>query len=292
MRLTIGPSLSGSFQAARVSVSRPLAAPLVTVLAAVMLGWPVSAQGVRGAEVRNDLRRAGEGERALGPRSSVSSLPRFGAAAGAAAGPEAPVYKPDNPPGDLQKEFERENYKRDPKSGNYLSPKVLARTLDQNMVPVLIDGKYVKDLKGQTIFLRQSIRDKLLLADQAMFAKKQQHIVVNYGFRSNALQRELFKKLNGVGRVAPPGGSFHETGMALDLQNWRDAQKFMIEAGFVGGCYGIEEDLVHYSIGEVTKASNMSAFKRCTLKEIPQNILKGVKKVGSVPGGIVGIFKK
>jgi len=267
-----------------------------------MLGWPVSAHGVRGTEeretgvgetdVRNDLRRVGEIGRVLIARGGVPSIPHLGAAAGAAAGPEAPVYKPDNPPGDLQKEFERENYKRDPKSGNYLSPKVLARTLDQTMVPVLIDGKYVKDLKGQTIFLRQSIRDKLLLADQAMFAKKQQHIVVNYGFRSNALQRELFKKLNGVGRVAPPGGSFHETGMALDLQNWRDAQKFMIEAGFVGGCYGIEEDLVHYSIGEVTKASNMSAFKRCTLKEIPQNILKGVKKVGSVPGGIVGIFKK
>ena len=52
-----------------------------------------------------------------------------------------------------------------------------------------------------------------------MFAKKQQHIIVNYGFRSNALQRDLFQKLKGVGRVAPPGGSFHETGMALDLQN-------------------------------------------------------------------------
>ncbi len=172
--------------------------------------------------------------------------------------------------------------KRDPKSGNYLSPKVLAKTLDQNLVPVLINGKYVKDLKGQTIFLRESIRDKLLMADAAMFAKKQQHLVINYGFRSNALQRELFQKLKGVGKVAPPGGSFHETGMALDLGNWHDAQKFMIEAGFVGGCYGIEEDLVHYSIGEITKASNMSAFKRCTLKEIPQNIFKGMKKVGSV----------
>ncbi|MEP7303987.1 MAG: M15 family metallopeptidase [Acidobacteriota bacterium] len=288
MQMTSGLSVSRSFQTARVSVPRRLAWPLAPVLAVVVLGWPVSAQGVRGTDVRNDLGRVGEGER---PRRGVPSLPRFGAAAGA-AGPEAPVYKPDNAPGDLQKEFERENYKRDLKSGNYLSPKVLARTLDQNLVPVQIDGKYVKDLKGQTIFLRQSIRDKVLLADAAMFAKKQQHIVINYGFRSNALQRDLFKKLSGVGRVAPPGGSFHETGMAMDIQNWRDAQKFMIEAGFVGGCYGIEEDLVHYSIGEITKGSNMSAFKRCTLKEIPQNILKGVKKVGSGVGGVVGIFKK
>ena len=156
---------------------------------------------------------------------------------------------------------------------------------------MLLNGRYLKDLKGQTIYLRASIRDKLLEADAAMFAKKPEHLVVNYGFRSNALQRELFQKLNGVGRVAPPGGSFHETGMALDLQNWHDAQRFMIEGGVVGGCYGIEEDLVHYSIGEITKASNMSAFKRCTLKEIPQNILKGMKKIGSVTGGAFGKFK-
>ena len=49
-------------------------------------------------------------------------------------------------------------YKRDPKSGNYLSPKVFGKTLKEDLVPVQINGKYIKDLKGQTIFLRQSIR--------------------------------------------------------------------------------------------------------------------------------------
>jgi hypothetical protein len=249
-----------------------------------LIGWPLSAHEVRtGASAGS----------APGPVRRVDrpGVTRFGAAAGAAAA-DAPVYRIEAPPASLQQEFEQENYKRDPKSGNFLSPKVLSKTLDQKLVPILIDGKYVKDLKGQTIFLRESIRDKLLLADTAMYHKKQQHLVVNYGFRSNALQRELFQKLKGVGKVAPPGGSFHETGMALDLQNWRDAQQFMIEAGFVGGCYGIEEDLVHYSIGEITKASNMSAFKRCTLKEIPQNIVKGMMKVGSVTGGAFGKLKK
>ena len=129
-----------------------------------------------------------------------------------------------------------------------------------------------------------AVRDKLLVADKAMFAKKKAHLVITYGFRSNSLQQELYRKINGKGKVADVGGSFHETGMALDLSNWRDAQHFMIDAGFVGGCYGIEEDLVHYSIDEINKASNMDAFKRCTLKEIPENILKGVKKIGSVTG--------
>jgi hypothetical protein len=287
-----GPSSSSPCQAPRVSVPRPLAwiAAVPVAFALSMLGWPVSAHGIRSADALDRLIRVGDADsRIPGRRGGVPSLALPG---GAAADRDAPVYKLEAPSASLLKEFEQENYKRDPKSGNYLSPKVLSKTLDQNLVPILIDGKYVKDLKGQTIFLRESIRDKLLLADAAMFAKKQQHIVVNYGFRSNALQRELFQKLNGAGKVAPPGGSFHETGMALDLQNWRDAQRYMIEAGFVGGCYGIEEDLVHYSIGEITKGSNMSAFKRCTLKEIPQNILKGVKKVGSVTGGVMGKFKK
>jgi hypothetical protein len=258
------------------------------VFAVAVLGGPVSAHEVRASGTLEDQARVAEIEPTSIPRWRLPGRLQFGAA----AGPDAPVYRLEAPPDSLQKEFARENYKRDPKSGNYLSPKVFSKTLDQPLVPILINGRYLKDLKGQTIFLRESIRDKLLQADAAMFAKRQEHLVVNYGFRSNALQRELFQKLNGVGKVAPPGGSFHETGMALDLQNWRDAQKFMIEAGFVGGCYGIEEDLVHYSIGEITKASNMSAFKRCTLKEIPQNILKGMKKVGSVTGSAFGLHKK
>ena len=69
-----------------------------------------------------------------------------------------------------------------------------------------------------------------------------------------------------------------------------------MSAGFVGGCYGIEEDLVHYSIDEVTKASNMEVFKRCTLKEIPDAILKGAKKAGGTIGkagkSVLGKIKK
>jgi hypothetical protein len=197
-----------------------------------------------------------------------------------AADPPAPRYEPDPLPPTLGAELTKRGFRRDPKSGNYLAPKVASRTPDEPLVPVLIDGKYVKDLRGRTVFLRQSIRDKLLAADAALFAKTREHLVINYGFRSNALQHELYQKLHGKGAVAPAGASFHETGMALDINNWRSAQRYLIEAGFVGGCYGIEEDLVHYSVGELTKASNMEAFNRCTLKEIPDHILKSAKQVG------------
>ena len=211
-----------------------------------------------------------------------------------------PAYHASPPPTELEQEFQRKQYKRDPKSGNYLAPKVFTKTLNEPLVQVRIGGRWMTDLKGQPVFLRESIRNKLLEADEAMFKKRQQHIVVNYGFRSNAVQQELFRRINGKGAVAPPGGSFHETGMALDINNWRDAQPFMIDAGFVGGCYGIEEDFVHYSIGEITKASNFDVFKRCTLKDIPKIVGKGVIAGGKGAGKgvkkgvdkIRGIFKR
>jgi hypothetical protein len=190
------------------------------------------------------------------------------------------VFHPGPIPPALEQDFLRKSFVKDPLSGNYMGPRLSAKTLHEPLVTVPIDGKNAKDLRGHTVFLRLTIRDKLLAADSAMFKSKGQHLKVNYGFRSNALQYELYQEINGHGKVAQAGMSFHETGMAIDLQNWRDAQRFMIEAGFVGGCYGIEEDLVHYSIDEITKSSNFEAFKRCTLKEIPKDILKGLGKVG------------
>ena len=230
---------------------------------------------------------------AVGAGPSGGSGPAAPSAAGA---PAPPVYVADPLPNELRKELEGKHFKLYSKSGNYLGPKVFGKTKSEDLVPVLIGNSYVKDLKGRPVFVRQSIRDKLLEADAAMFKAKKEHLRITYGFRSNALQQELFQKLAGKGKVAPAGMSFHETGMAVDLANWEDAQKFMIEAGFVGGCYGIEEDLVHYSINEITKASNLSAFKRCTLKEIPKHILEGAKKVEGgvkkVGGAIGGVFGK
>lgn len=206
------------------------------------------------------------------------------------------MYKRTALPADLEQEFQRKSYKQDMRSGNYLTPKVMARTPNEDLVPVSIGGKWVKDLKGQPVYVRESIRDRLLEADDAMFAKQRRHIIVNYGFRSNLVQQELFRKINGSGAVAPAGHSFHETGMAVDINNWREAQPFMIDAGFVGGCYGIEEDYVHYSIGEITRASNFSVFKRCTVKEIPKligtGVVKGGKGVAKGVGKVVGVFRR
>lgn len=199
--------------------------------------------------------------------------------ASAATG-EVPVFHPSPIPETLKERFAREGFKLDPLSGNYMGPRLSARTLREPMVPVEIDGRYVKDARGNTVFLRESIRDKLERADAAMYKHKKKHLVVVYGFRANLLQDELYQKIHGHGKVAPAGMSFHETGMALDLGNWRDAQPYMIDAGFVGGCFGLEEDMVHYSVNEITKASNFQEFKRCSFREIPQDVLKEANKLG------------
>jgi hypothetical protein len=189
-----------------------------------------------------------------------------------AAVPAAVVYTPASVSVEVRKGFEKQGFKLDPASGNYLSAKVYSKTLHEPLVPVLIDGRYATDLQRKPIFLRKTVRDKLLEADAEMFKKNQhstkqaeRHIILNYGFRSNALQQELFVKLKGHGKVAPPGASFHETGMALDVSNTKEAHKYLIHAGFVGGCDGIEEDQVHYSVGEISKASDFKTFRRCTI---------------------------
>lgn len=210
----------------------------------------------------------------------------------AAIPPVPPAFTPDVPSQALASQLRQKGFAFDTPTGNYLAPKVSSKARPEPLVPVLIGGEFVRDLRGRPVFLRQSIRDRLSRADDAMFKAKGRHVVVNYGFRSNALQAELYEKIAGKGKVAGVGRSFHEGGLALDVSNWHDAQRFMIEAGFVGGCYGIEEDMVHYSVDEISKASNAEAFKRCTLKELPDLVVKGTKQATQASKSMFGKLKK
>src|SRR4029079_4157006 len=89
---------------------------------------------------------------------------------------KAPLYVADPMPGVLQKELQRKNFALDAKSGHYLGPKVFLKTRKADLVRVMIGGSYVKDLRGRLVFVRQSIRDKLLLADAAFFQDKTQQL--------------------------------------------------------------------------------------------------------------------
>jgi hypothetical protein len=156
---------------------------------------------------------------------------------------------------DLEKEFVKMGYKRDPFSGNYLSPRTAARTLDEPLEVLYIDGKMCVDLRGSPVRLRRSVAQRVVRADLKFFAAKSRHLKVGYGFRTNSLQQELYRTIKAKGGVvAPPGHSFHETGQAVDLSldTWKAAQKYLMEEGLIGGCNGIEDDVVHYSFGEIT----------------------------------------
>jgi hypothetical protein len=206
------------------------------------------------------------------PANAPTAKPAASTTTASALPPGAPAYSPTPIPDELQKEFAAKGYKLEPKSGNYLSPGIFARTPKEDMVPLRIAGAYVKDERGNQVFLRSSLVDKLLMVDEQMVQEKHKHILVGYGFRSNALQYEIYQKLTGHAKVAPAGSSFHETGMAIDVLNTDDAHKFLIKAGFAGGCDGIGEDKVHYSVGEIDKASNGKIFARCTMPNLLHTI--------------------
>ncbi len=89
---------------------------------------------------------------------------------------------------------------------------------------------------------------RLEKADAAFFKATGQHIKVNQSFRTREQQQQLFNKLSSQGaRVAPPGTSFHEKGLAIDVTNWKEAEKFLRQFGFKNN---LQDDKGHFSIGE------------------------------------------
>lgn len=94
------------------------------------------------------------------------------------------------------------------------------------------------------------IYEPLKRANAAMIAATGKHIQINNAYRSTETQAALYKKLKEANKnaiVAPPGFSFHEKGQAIDVQNWQEAQRFLIKEGFSNP---LKNDKVHFSIGE------------------------------------------
>jgi hypothetical protein len=74
-------------------------------------------------------------------------------------------------------------------------------------------------------------------------------IQINSAGRTYEEQARLYARLHGKSPVAPPGHSNHESGRALDIQNWQQAKKYLLAAGFRHGDGNgpIAGDLVHFS---------------------------------------------
>lgn len=102
---------------------------------------------------------------------------------------------------------------------------------------------------GRTVKVSSSIASRLASADADFFRATGQHLKINEGLRSRERQAELYAKYRSGtgGRAAPPGKSFHETGMAVDVANWKEAEKYLRK-------YGLRNDLAddrnHFSLNE------------------------------------------
>lgn len=96
-----------------------------------------------------------------------------------------------------------------------------------------------------------SIAHNLVRADTALYDTTGQHIKVNQSYRSTKTQAELYKNRKPGQRVAPPGKSFHEKGLAVDVTNWKEAEPFLRKEGFLNP---LADDKGHFSIGEFSAA--------------------------------------
>lgn len=105
-----------------------------------------------------------------------------------------------------------------------------------------------ENIGNKNVVASSSLLDRLKLADDEFFKATGKHIDVNQSFRTSEQQAELYKKLSAKGaRVAKPGSSFHEKGMAIDVTNWKEAQEYLRKYGLMNA---LPDDRGHFSINE------------------------------------------
>ena len=74
---------------------------------------------------------------------------------------------------------------------------------------------------------------------------------MNQSYRTGEQQAALYRDLSAKGaRVAPPGKSFHEHGLAVDITNWQAAEKYLRKYGLAND---LADDKGHFSWGETNR---------------------------------------
>lgn len=79
-----------------------------------------------------------------------------------------------------------------------------------------------------------------------MMAETGEQMFITQSYRSKERQQELYNTAKG--RVAPPGKSWHEKGLAIDIENWELAIPYLKKYDIVNGLPG---DMGHFSRGEM-----------------------------------------
>jgi hypothetical protein len=130
------------------------------------------------------------------------------------------------------------------------------------------------DIGDRTVTGQAVFADRVRQADEAMFAATGNHIIINESFRSPERQAAIWadSEQGTKFRAAPPGMSWHERGLAMDIVNWEEATPFLNEVGIVGGLSG---DQGHFSMGEMNPEifSGELVVEKSTALEVAQLIM-------------------
>ena len=125
--------------------------------------------------------------------------------------------------------------------------------------PVLrVNGKPFMDLNNEVCRERATLADKMMSGNSEMYRHKKKEFAIIYCYRAPELQAVLYAVLkslpNSNAKVALPGKSFHNSGLAFDVRSSTiaDTLTWVLDLGIIGGCLGIEEDQGHFSWGEIS----------------------------------------
>jgi hypothetical protein len=123
-----------------------------------------------------------------------------------------------------------------------LFTKPLSRGENGSIVNISVNNK--------PITVSQTIADKVAKADADFYKATGKHLQINQSYRTAEQQAKLYAELKPKGaQVAKPGTSFHEKGLAIDVTNWQEAEKYLRKYGLVNP---MSNDKGHFSYGEFT----------------------------------------
>lgn len=112
------------------------------------------------------------------------------------------------------------------------------------------NGSNMYDIFYRPVKLARMAAEKMRQADELFYKANggTAHIQFTTSFRDNLYQYRLVKKKEATGRprvVGPVGGSRHQLGLAVDIVNFADADKWLVRSNFVGGMYGSSVNMRH-----------------------------------------------
>src|SRR5574343_1384729 len=114
-------------------------------------------------------------------------------------------------------------------------------------------------INGRSVTAHSELLGRLEQANRDMIAETGSGILVSSSFRTREQQQELYDRLAPQGaRVATPGNSRHEKGLAIDVHNWKEAEPFLRKYGLVNP---LKDDLTHFQLDDsVAVAEPQKAF--------------------------------